>query len=60
MVTEGVGRLVVVDRKDPGKPTGILTRSDVLGAHGRRLERGAHKAPSRIPLRRILKKRRAA
>ena len=60
MVTEGVGRLVVVDRKEPRKPTGILTRSDILGAHGRRLERGANKGPSRIPLRRILKRRRAA
>ena len=37
MVREGVGRLVVVDRQGPPRPIGILTRSDLLSAHGRRL-----------------------
>jgi len=37
MVEAGVGRLVVVDRDDPGRLLGILTRSDLLDAHARRL-----------------------
>jgi H+/Cl- antiporter ClcA/CBS domain-containing protein len=40
MVLEGVGRLPVVD---DGKLRGILTRSDILGAHERRLA-GARRA----------------
>jgi H+/Cl- antiporter ClcA/CBS domain-containing protein len=44
MVLEGIGRLVVVDHKDPRHVRGILTRSDVLGANKKRLEdaRRAH------------------
>lgn len=38
MVTTGVGRLVVVTQVDPLRPIGILTRSDVMGAHRRRLD----------------------
>jgi predicted transcriptional regulator len=38
MVREGVGRLPVVSREDPGKVIGMLTRSDLLSAHKRRLE----------------------
>ena len=38
MVQEGVGRLPVVSRAAPRIPLGILTRSDLLAAHGRRLE----------------------
>jgi CBS domain-containing protein len=38
MVQEGVGRLPVVSRADPRKPIGMLTRSDLLAAHRRRLE----------------------
>lgn len=38
MVREGVGRLVVVREEAPLRPTGIVTRSDLLGAHARRLE----------------------
>ncbi|HWM84545.1 MAG TPA: chloride channel protein [Kofleriaceae bacterium] len=37
MVREGVGRLVVVQRAEPTRVVGILTRSDLLSAHGRRL-----------------------
>ncbi len=33
MVRARVGRLVVVERANPGVPIGILTRSDILGAH---------------------------
>ncbi|MFL5307476.1 MAG: chloride channel protein [Polyangia bacterium] len=36
MLTAGVGRLVVVERASPTRPVGILTRSDLLGAHGPR------------------------
>ena len=38
MLQEEVGRLPVVSRKDPRKPIGIITRSDLLSAHRRRLE----------------------
>jgi chloride channel protein, CIC family len=38
MVKEGVGRLPVVDRKNPSHVVGILTRSDLLSAHARRLD----------------------
>ncbi|HEU0054203.1 MAG TPA: chloride channel protein, partial [Longimicrobium sp.] len=38
MVREGVGRLVVVSREKPSEPRGIITRSDLLNAHGRRLD----------------------
>jgi H+/Cl- antiporter ClcA/predicted transcriptional regulator len=37
MTRGGVGRLPVVTRSDPLRPVGIITRSDILGAHGRRL-----------------------
>jgi CIC family chloride channel protein len=37
MVTEGVGRLPVVTQADPSKVIAILTRSDLLSAHGRRI-----------------------
>jgi len=51
MVREGVGRLVVVSRARPTEPRGILTRSDLLDAHGRRLD-AAH------GVRRVLRPRR--
>ena len=38
MVQEEVGRLPVVSRAAPHKPIGILTRSDLLAAHRRRLD----------------------
>jgi CIC family chloride channel protein len=38
MVREGVGRLPVVKREEPWKVVGILTRSDLLAAHQKRLE----------------------
>jgi H+/Cl- antiporter ClcA len=37
MVREGVGRLVVVRRDAPAHPIGVITRSDLLSAHERRL-----------------------
>ena len=37
MVVEGIGRLPVVDRKHPKKLIGLITRSDLLEAHARRL-----------------------
>jgi len=54
MVREGVGRLAVVG--DDGRLTGILTRSDLLDAHGARLDAqwprldalGAGQGPNRI------------
>ena len=38
MVQEEVGRLPVVSRAAPRKPIGMLTRSDLLSAHRRRLD----------------------
>jgi len=38
MVLEGIGRLPVVRRDAPSLLTGILTRSDLLSAHGLRLQ----------------------
>ena len=37
MVRENVGRLPVVDRADPSRVIGIITRSDLLAAHESRL-----------------------
>jgi CBS domain-containing protein len=45
MVREGVGRLPVVKREAPRTVIGIITRSDLLAAHARRLENEAP-APS--------------
>jgi H+/Cl- antiporter ClcA/CBS domain-containing protein len=38
MAREGVGRLPVVARDEPDRVIGILTRSDVIASHTRRLE----------------------
>jgi CBS domain-containing protein len=38
MVREGIGRLPVVRRVEPTKVVAILTRSDLLEAHERRLD----------------------
>ena len=38
MVREKIGRLVVVERSAPRKVVGIITRSDLLGAHAGRLD----------------------
>jgi predicted transcriptional regulator len=38
MLQEEVGRLPVVTRVEPRRAVGILTRSDLLDAHRRRLE----------------------
>jgi CBS domain-containing protein len=38
MVRNRVGRLVIVPREDPTRVVGVLTRSDLLSAHARRLE----------------------
>jgi CIC family chloride channel protein len=46
MVREHVGRLPVVARDNPGKVIGIITRSDLLAAHARRLEETHHKKRS--------------
>jgi chloride channel protein, CIC family len=43
MARERVGRLPVVTRSDPRCMTGILTRSDLLSAHARRLDESARR-----------------
>jgi CIC family chloride channel protein len=52
MLREGVGRLPVVARAAPRKPLGILTRSDLLAAHQRRLEE-THLAEQSIDWRKL-------
>lgn len=42
MIREGVGRLVVVRREEPARIAGIVTRSDLLKAHARRLQAMDH------------------
>ena len=37
MVREDIGRLPVVSREDPRKVVGMITRSDLLRAHEKRL-----------------------
>jgi H+/Cl- antiporter ClcA len=48
MVREGVGRLPVVKRTEPNQVVGILTRSDLLSAHARRLDENARIQEPRI------------
>jgi CBS domain-containing protein len=43
MVAERVGRLPVVLRTDPRKVVGMITRSDLLNAHGPRLLEESHR-----------------
>src|SRR2546427_3219216 len=50
MVSEGIGRLPVVTRADPRTVIGIITRSDLLSAHRRRLDE-AHQVQRGINLR---------
>jgi chloride channel protein, CIC family len=54
MVQEGVGRLPVVSRSAPGKVIGMLTRSDLLSAHARRLDENVQRhAPIKLPFVRL-------
>ena len=50
MVAADVGRLVVVDADDPQRVLGMLTRGDILAAHGRRM-RAAQRMSRHIDLR---------
>jgi H+/Cl- antiporter ClcA/CBS domain-containing protein len=42
MVNHNVGRLPVIARADPSKLVGVITRSDLLAAHRRRLKEANH------------------
>lgn len=55
MVAENIGRLIVVDAKDPQRMVGILTRGDLLTAHTRRLHE-AHDADRHIRVRQTIRK----
>ena len=55
MVVEQVGRLPVVSRSNPRKVTGMISRSDLLAAHGSRLI-AAHKVKR---VRRIISRRKS-
>jgi CBS domain-containing protein len=53
MVREGVGRLPVVSHEQPRRLVGMLTRSDLLSAHARRLDENQRRhAPLTLPFRR--------
>lgn len=41
MVVHGIGRLPVMSRETPTRVIGIVTRSDLLAVHGRRIAEGA-------------------
>ncbi|MGH8190981.1 MAG: chloride channel protein [Rhodanobacteraceae bacterium] len=56
MVTENVGRLIVVRRDDPSRMVGILTRSDVMAANSRRIHE-MRDATREIRIRQTLKRR---
>lgn len=53
MVRERVGRLPVVSRQDPGRVVGMISRSDLLTAHARRLDE-THRRKRSIRVRRAL------
>lgn len=55
MVREGVGRLPVVTRENPGKMVGIISRSDILGMHDKRL-RETYQKMRNIRIKKSLKK----
>ncbi|HSR64408.1 MAG TPA: CBS domain-containing protein, partial [Xanthomonadaceae bacterium] len=55
MVAEDIGRLVVVGVDAPHPLIGILTRGDILSAHGRRLKE-SHEAKRHIRLRKLLRR----
>jgi len=60
MVGEGVGRLAVVSRDDPSRLVGIISRSDLLNAHARRLDASQRIGTGlRRPMRRRSAQRRA-
>jgi len=46
MVNHDIGRLPVVRRDRPGEVVGMITRSDILGAHRRRLKEHEPEDPS--------------
>ncbi len=52
MVAERVGRLPVVERANPTKLVGIITRTDLLEAHRRRLQE-THRTDPRVGLDRL-------
>jgi H+/Cl- antiporter ClcA len=49
MIAEGVGRLPIVTRAAPHRPIGIITRSDLVHAHRRRLDE-AHQRHQALPV----------
>lgn len=53
MVNHEVGRLPVVSRKNPSEVVGIITRSDLLSAHRKRIQESSQAAPT-IRLRDLL------
>ena len=55
MVSENIGRLIVVGHEPPHALLGMLTRGDILAAHGRRLK-GTHEAGRHIRFRETLRR----
>ncbi len=50
MVNHDIGRLPVIERGKPGHVVGMLTRSDLLSAHRRRLTEATHYGRPRLPV----------
>jgi CBS domain-containing protein len=50
MLRHDVGRLPVISRAKPGMLVGIITRSDVLAAHRRRLRDAFDPAPPTVSI----------
>lgn len=48
MTSQNIGRVIVVARKEHQKPIGILTRSDLLGAHQNRLDQTRFSAKANL------------
>jgi CIC family chloride channel protein len=56
MVSLGIGRLPVVSKTAQNQVIGILTRSDLLASHARRLRENARTEPRlKIPFVRIVR-----
>ena len=55
MVREGVGRLPVLSRSEPARIVGIVTRSDLVAVHARRIDADRRSEPRyRLPQRRVV------
>ena len=50
MVRHDIGRLPVISRREPGKLVGMITRSDLLKAHRRRISESEESSPPTVTI----------